>query len=214
MTHQIKSNFSYFLTFTICVFLLGACATSQKAKLPVAVLTTEYGVIQIELDVINAPVSANNFIAYIKSGDVKTLTFYRTVDHNNDNHPLKISVLQGGINAALDDPFDAPLPPIQHESTAQSNLLHKRGAVSFARGDLGSAQSEFFISTEDNPHLDAGGLRHPDKQGFAVFGRVIAGMEVVDKIAALPAKRHHDNPYVKGQLLTEQVPILKITLKN
>ncbi|MDO6711567.1 peptidylprolyl isomerase [Aliiglaciecola sp. 2_MG-2023] len=212
MTYQIKTFSSYFLTFSICILLLGACATSKKAQLPVAVLTTEYGNIEIELDTNNAPISANNFIAYIKGGHFKTLTFYRTVDHSNDNHPLKIAVLQGGLNAALDEPFDAPLPAITHESTAQTTLTHTRGAVSFARGDLGTAQSEFFISTLDNPHLDAGGLRHPDKLGFAVFGKVIGGMDVVDKIAAMPANRVHDNPYVEGQLLTEQVVVSKITL--
>ncbi|MDO6694522.1 peptidylprolyl isomerase [Aliiglaciecola sp. 3_MG-2023] len=218
----MNAIFSYVLTLTACALLLGACATAEKpqeqfhspSKLPIAVLTTEYGDIQIALDVNKAPISANNFIAYIKSDAFKTLTFYRTVDHNNDNHPLKIAVLQGGLNAALDDPFEAGLPAIPHESTAQTTLTHKRGAVSFARGDLGTAQSEFFISTQDNPHLDAGGLRHPDKQGFAVFGNVIAGMEVIDKIAALPAQRAHNNPYVKGQLLTQPVPITKVTLEN
>ncbi|MFW8592259.1 peptidylprolyl isomerase [Glaciecola sp. 2405UD65-10] len=216
MTHQHKACLFYLMALIASIMLLNACATKTHPtpSLPVAILSTNYGNIHIELDVKNAPISANNFINYINAGHFKALSFYRTVNHGNDNHNLKIGVLQGGLNASISESFKGPLAPINHESTKLTTLTHNRGAVSLARGNLGSAQSEFFISTLNNPHLDEGGLRHPDKQGFAVFGRVVKGMDVVDTIAALPANGAFDDPYVKGQVLSERVAVNKILLKQ
>ena len=194
--------------------LLSACDNQPQSHLPLTTLSTEYGDITIELDIKNAPISAGNFLAYVQGGHFKTLAFYRTVSHQNDNHDLKIAVLQGGLDIAFNDIIEPEFPPIAHESTAQTGLLHKRGAVSFARSDLGTAQTEFFISTQDNTHLDAGGLRHPDKQGFAVFGRVVKGMDVVDTIAGLSSDLPHADPYVQGQVLDRPVMISDVRLVN
>lgn len=196
------------------VVLLNGCDAQPQSHLPLATLSTEYGDITIELDIENAPISAGNFLAYAQGGHFKTLAFYRTVNHQNDNHDLKISVLQGGLDIDFNDIIEPEFPPIAHESTAQTGLLHKRGAVSFARGDLGTAQTEFFISTQDNPHLDAGGSRHPDKQGFAVFGHVVKGMDVVDAIAGLPSDLPHADPYVRGQVLDKVVMIRNVRIVN
>jgi peptidyl-prolyl cis-trans isomerase A (cyclophilin A) len=205
---------SIILILTLYCLMISACTATNPQKLPVAVLTTQYGDIRIRLNTIKAPVGAQNFINYIKGGYYQNLTFYRTVNHNNDNHPLKIGVLQGGINANFNPAFVSAFKSIQHESTTQTNLHHTRGTISYARGELGSANTEFFISTLDNPHLDAGGLRHPDKQGFSVFGEVITGMDVIDKIAALPANQTHSDPYVKGQILNHAVKISNIIIEK
>lgn len=213
---KFKHNALVWLVVTLLSFL-SACSTikpSNESALPVVVLTTQYGDIHIEVEVNKAPISANNFIAYVAGGHFAELAFYRTVSHANDNHELKIAVLQGGIDVDFDDVFDPEFAPIKHESTGLTGLTHTRGAVSYARGDIGTAQSEFFISTLTNPHLDEGGLRHPDKLGFAVFGRVIKGMDVVDKIAALPSDRAHDDPYVKGQVLDKAVLISSAKIVN
>jgi peptidyl-prolyl cis-trans isomerase A (cyclophilin A) len=153
-------------------------------------------------------------MSYVEGGHLADLSFYRTVNPQNDNHPLKIDVLQGGINANFDESFVPAFAPIAHEPTTQTGLTHSRGAVSYARGELGSAQIDFFVSIANNAHLDAGGLRHPDQQGFSVFGRVVKGMDIIDKIASLPADKEHPDAYVKNQILNEQVVITSITIKH
>ncbi|WP_395344190.1 peptidylprolyl isomerase [Ningiella sp. W23] len=200
------------ITLFLSLILLTGCDFSDKDKLPIALIATQHGNIHIEIDTSNAPISANNFIAYVKAGQFNGSTFYRTVNPTNDNHPLTITVLQGGINADFSNDFSAAYPPIAHESTKQTGLKHVRGAISFARGNLGTAQTEFFISLQDNPALDHGGLRHPDKQGFAVFGKVIKGMDIVDKIARLPSDKVHADEYVNGQILNDPVIISDISI--
>ncbi len=206
-----QTKLYYFYRFiSVVVFSLlfhAGNVTAQNTQFPRIIFATQYGNIIIELNTKSAPISSNNFLSYVKEGYFDGLSFYRTVNHANDNHELKIAILQGGLNANFDEPFSPALAPISHESTMLTGLKHTRGAVSFARGDIGSAQTEFFISIDDNPALDAEGLRHPDKQGFAVFGRVIEGMQVVDEIAALPAHKKHPDPYAANQILSESVPI-------
>jgi peptidyl-prolyl cis-trans isomerase A (cyclophilin A) len=177
------------------------------APMPKLELETQYGNIVIQLDTVNAPITAKNFLAYVKGGHFSKLSFYRTVNPVNDNQELTVSVLQGGLNDDVNDNVVRIFEPITHESTEQTGLKHLRGAISMARGDLGTAQTEFFISLTDNPALDAGGFRHPDAQGFAVLGKVTSNMNVVDEIAALPATKKHPNPYVKNQFLSEPVLI-------
>jgi peptidyl-prolyl cis-trans isomerase A (cyclophilin A) len=101
------------------------------------------------------------------------------------------------------------LPPIAHETTAATGLSHVDGAVSIARAEPGTGSAgAFFICVGDNPSLDFGGMRNPDQQGFAVFGQVVEGMDVVRAIQQLPADQPTDNEYLKGQLLGEPVKIL------
>jgi peptidyl-prolyl cis-trans isomerase A (cyclophilin A) len=93
------------------------------------------------------------------------------------------------------------LPPIVHETTEQSGILHKDGTISMARNEPGTASSEFFICIGAQPSLDFGGKRNPDGQGFAAFGKVIKGMDVVRKIQKLPET---------NQYLDKRVKILKV----
>lgn len=160
-------------------------------------LETDLGPIVLEVHPDRAPVSAGNFLRYVEEGRFDGASFYRVVTPvNQPDNPVKIEVIQGGLGFADDHP--QRLPPIPHETTADTGLAHRDGTVSMARLEPGTASSEFFICIGDQPELDFGGRRNPDGQGFAAFGRVVEGMEVVRRIQRLPAE---------GQMLAEPVAI-------
>jgi len=188
--------------------VLAALAASPLliAAAPVRVrMVTEQGVIVIELFLDRAPISAGNFLAYADKGLLDGGSFYRTVSPKNDNNPATISVIQGGLNRD-----DSPLPAIAHETTAATGIRHTDGVISMARAEPGSAGSEFFICIGDNPALDFGGLRNKDGQGFAAFGRVVEGMEVVRAIHQAPTVSKADDPYMKGQIIEKPIKIQKL----
>jgi peptidyl-prolyl cis-trans isomerase A (cyclophilin A) len=173
---------------------------------PVRVLVrTEAGAILIEVYPDAAPITAGNFLAYVDKGLLTGAAFYRTVGPANDHNPAGISVVQGGRD-------DAPggLLPIPHETTETTGIRHTDGVISMARDAPGTATSEFFICIGPNPALDFGGARNPDGQGFAAFGRVVSGMEVVRRIQSAPTKASADNPYLAGQLIAAPVKILGV----
>jgi peptidyl-prolyl cis-trans isomerase A (cyclophilin A) len=148
-----------------------------------------------------APVTASNFLNHVKKGTYTNSVFYRVVRMDNQPHnEVKIEVIQGGLFE--DDLVDA-IPPIIHETTRASGILHTDGVISMARNVPGTASTEFFICIGDQPSLDFGGNRNPDEQGFATFGKVVKGMEVVRAIQALPDD---------GQYLVEQVTILEMSV--
>lgn len=149
-------------------------------------LTTSLGVIEADLYPERAPRTVANFLAYLDAGLYDGASFYRVVRLDNQpDSPVKIEVIQGGRGPATYDP-DArpPFPPVPHETTRETGLGHVDGALSMARLAPGSATSEFFICIGPQPELDFGGARNPDGEGFAVFGQVTAGMEVVRAIQA------------------------------
>ncbi|MBC5766988.1 peptidylprolyl isomerase [Ramlibacter albus] len=155
------------------------------AATPVRVrVETEFGnfVIQVDPDV--APVTVANFLRYVDEGYLEDALFYRLVSLANQpaNTPHKIQVVQWGMR--LPDGVPPPFPAIKHETTRDTGLKHKDGTVSMARAAPGTAAGEFFICIGDQPELDFGGRRHPDGQGFAAFGQVVEGMDVVRKIHA------------------------------
>ncbi len=165
-------------------------------KNPVVLIKTTLGEITIELYPQQAPVTVANFERYIRERRLKDATFYRTVTmQNQPNNKVKIEVIQGGL---YDDNHPEMLPPIPIETTKMTGLHHLDGSISMARDKPNSATSEFFICIGDQPELDFGGKRNADGQGFAVFGRVIRGMDVVRKIQQQPAK---------GQMLKPRIPI-------
>lgn len=148
--------------------------------LPKTIFKTSVGNIICEIDTVHAPVTAKNFLAHLKKGTFENALFYRVV--RPDNQPYskeKIEVIQGGL---YDDKIIDKIKPIPHETTAVTGLKHTNGTLSMARNEPGSASTEFFICVGDQPSLDFDGKRNPDGQGFAVFGRVISGMDVVRKI--------------------------------
>ena len=166
-------------------------------------LTTELGAIDIALYVERAPLSSADFLMYVERGLYDGAGFYRVVREDNDRGAARIDVVQGGL---LDE--SKGLPPVAHESTRDTGIRHTDGTVSLARGEVGTGSAAyFFICVGDQPALDFGGARNPDGQGFAAFGRVIRGMDVVRKIHAMDANGASESEYTNGQILTKPVAI-------
>lgn len=160
-------------------------------------IQTELGDIEVELDAQRAPVTAANFLKYVDGGHYNGGRFHRTVKRNPDNQPnntIKIEVIQAGVNPAQ---AGNGFPPIALERTNASGLKHLDGTLSMARSGPDTATSDFFICLGAQPELDFGGQRNPDGQGFAAFGRVVKGMDVVRKIQQAPAEAQRLTPPVK-----------------
>jgi peptidyl-prolyl cis-trans isomerase A (cyclophilin A) len=174
-----------------------ACsAGSEKVE-----ILTDQGPIVVEVYQDRAPVTATNFFDYINEGRFEGAAFYRVVTMTNQpNNAVTIEVIQGGLG--FDENHPNRLPPIRHETTDETGILHKDGVISMARVEPGSADAEFFICVGDQPELDFGGKRNPDGQGFAAFGRVIEGMDVVRRI---------QQGTEKDQLLVKPVKILSVS---
>ncbi|MET3666319.1 peptidylprolyl isomerase [Caulobacter sp. 1776] len=189
--------------------LVAAPAFAAKRDHEVRVrMVTEKGTIVLALYPDRAPVTVANFLAYADKGLMRGGTFYRTVSPKNDNNPAVISVIQGGLGDG-----GPQLPAIVHETTRLTGLKHQDGTLSMARGAPGSATSEFFICLGANTALDFGGARNPDGQGFAAFGKVIEGMDVVRAIHDAPTRANADDPYMKGQMIEKPVRILELSRK-
>lgn len=160
-------------------------------------IKTRLGNIQVELSLDRVPITASNFLRYVDEGLYDGTNFFRTVTMDNQpNDKVKIEVIQGG-QISKEKEYD----PIKLERTTLTGLKHLDGVISMGRFTPDSAKSSFFICIGDQPELDFGGKRNPDGQGFAAFGRVIKGMEVVKKI--------HREPH-EGQRLTPAVEILNV----
>lgn len=186
--------------------ILSGCSLSPSMSgqvYPRVIMETELGTIVFAIDLENAPVTAANFLQYVDEERFEGATFYRTVTmENQPGRDVKIEVIQGGVEF-VEKPLR--LPPIDHESTAVTGILHEHGTLSMARAEIGTASSEIFICIGDQPELDFQGKRNPDGHGFAAFGQVIKGMDVVQKIQAQKAD---------GQMLVEPVKILKVKRKS
>lgn len=199
---------SLFVCLCIGLLELGVAAFAWPADVPAVAprvaIQTSYGRIVAELFVKRAPITSANFLRYVDGGLYENATFYRSVRPDNDGRVPKITIIQGGIDPTC---RKAPLSPIAHESTEATGLRNVNGALSVVRWEPGTAASEFFIVIGDTPELDFGGGRHPDKQGFAVFGRVVEGMDVVRRINASPTQDPADGSLrmYKGQALAEPV---------
>jgi peptidyl-prolyl cis-trans isomerase A (cyclophilin A) len=151
-----------------------------------------------------APLSANDFLRYVVAGAYDDGRFFRVVRPSNDRGHPPIDVVQGGTR-----PGSAQAGPVAHETTAQTGLHHLDGTVSLTRDAPGTGSgAEFFICVGDQPGLDFGGKRNRDGQGFAAFGRVSAGMDVVRRIWSMDATGKSDDSYTVGQILRSPVPIL------
>lgn len=158
---------------------------SAEVPLPRVLLRTEAGDVVIEVDARRAPETARNFLAAVDEGRYAGGAFHRTVTTTPDNQPrntVKIDVVQA---SAAPGPDRAP---IRLERTRDTGLSHVDGAISMARDGPDTATTDFFLCVGPQPALDFGGRRNPDGQGFAAFGRVVAGMDVVRRIHASPAQ--------------------------
>jgi peptidyl-prolyl cis-trans isomerase A (cyclophilin A) len=187
--------------FLIAPLLTGSGAAQSGLASPRVVVQTELGDIEIEVDTAHAPGTAANFLKYVDGKHYDGGTWHRTVkmDNQPDNR-IKIEVIQAGVNP---DRAKDGFPAIALERTNTTGLRHKDGAVSMARSGADSATSGFFICINDQPSLDFGGLRNADGQGFAAFGRVVRGMDVVRKI--------QQAPNTDAQKLTPPIPIISVT---
>ena len=172
----------------------------SPVRVPVRVIVqTPMGEIEMEVDAAHAPLTAANFLNYVDGGLYDGGRFHRTVRPDNQvEKPVKIAVIQGAANPDRRADF---LPPIALERTSVTALTHQDGAVSMARAAVDSATHEFFICVGAQPELDFGGKRNPDGQGFAVFGRVVRGMDVVRRIQSSPAQ---------GETLTPPIAITRM----
>lgn len=188
-----------------------AAPPPEVSRRPVVVtIVTREGEIDVELDVERAPRSSADFLRYVDLGLYEGAAFYRVVRNDNDRGTPTIEVVQGGL---LDE--SRALPPVPHESTRETGIWHSDGTISLARGEPGSGgASAFFICVGAQPALDFGGMRNPDGEGFAAFGRVVRGMDVVRKIHAMKADAPADSEYTQGQMLTKPVTFERVFRKN
>lgn len=189
-----------FLSATVAVAALG----SRAALAATPVLTrveTALGSFIIAVDPQVAPRTVSNYLAYVDGKFLDGGSVYRIVTLANQTPETvhKIEVIQWGMK--LDDGKAPPYPPIAHETTRETGLKHLDGVVSMARSTPGSAAGEFFICIGDQPELDFGGRRNPDGQGFAAFGRVAQGMEVVRAIHRLGKPQ---------QFLEQPIPVTRV----
>jgi peptidyl-prolyl cis-trans isomerase A (cyclophilin A) len=180
--------------------LAARARAGAKGTQTVRIVTSE-GEITVAVDTGRAPVSAGNFLEYVDRKLYDGGRFYRSVHPENDSNPVKISVLQGGIGDR-----DKALPPIAHESTRQTGIRHLDGTLSVARREPGTGTAAaFFICIGDQPELDFGGQRNPDGLGFAAFGHVTKGMEIVREIWMRPMAGSDGS--IGAQMLATPVPI-------
>jgi peptidyl-prolyl cis-trans isomerase A (cyclophilin A) len=177
----------------------GAGRGSAAQDLPRVVIQTSLGGMEVEVDTVRAPRTSHNFLRYVDQGSYRGGRFHRTVrlDSQAENR-VKIQVIQGGLDSLRSKDF----PPIELERTTDTGLSHRDGTISMARDGPDTATSDFFICIGDQPELDFGGKRNPDGQGFAAFGRVLRGMDVVRQIQTARAQ---------GQQLTPPIEIVDIT---
>jgi peptidyl-prolyl cis-trans isomerase A (cyclophilin A) len=196
--------------------VLSAPASMQEQSKPSAAgadgvrvrVETELGDIVVEVDTKRAPVTSANFLKYVDARHYDGGSWHRTV--RLDNQPestVKIEVIQAGVNP---DKAKDGFPPIALERTNRTGILHKDGVISMARGAPDSATSGWFICINDQPSLDFGGNRNPDGQGFAAFGRVISGTDVVRKIQMAPSSDDRTTN-TEAQRLTPPIKILKVS---
>jgi peptidyl-prolyl cis-trans isomerase A (cyclophilin A) len=181
---------------------LSAPAAAQDASPAPAVavrviLETSAGSILVETDP-RAPITAANFLRYVDEGRFNGTDFYRGMALGAGT-----GVVQGGTANAP----DRILPPIAHEPTSQTGLRHVDGALSMARFDPGTADGDFFIIVGNLPGFDAGRAA-PGDPGFAVFGRVIEGMDVVRTILAAPKSPTEGEGFMRGQMLDPRIRII------
>ncbi len=190
----------YLLVFLLLLSVSLTALNSGNGEVKV-LISTEMGDMKVEIYLKKAPVTAQNFLRYVDQKFYDGTSFFRTVTMaNQPNSPVKIEVIQAGIVLGR-----KTFAPIAHETTDKTGIKHVNGAISMARSRPGSATSSFFICIGDQPELDFGGKRNPDGQGFAAFGRIISGMDLVKRIQNQP---------VSGQRLLKPVKITSIRRLN
>ncbi|WP_396170759.1 peptidylprolyl isomerase [Flavobacterium sp.] len=166
------------LTLLLLFFLIANISAQKKE---ICIIKTAAGDITVELYPKKAPITVANFLKYVDAHLYDNTNFFRSVTLNNQaKDSVKIEVIQGGEVDST-----KVFAPILLERTSKTGLFHKNGTISMARDKPDSATCSFFICINDQPSLDFGGKRNKDGQGFAAFGKVTKGMDVVKKIQLL-----------------------------
>ena len=178
-------------------------ATAPVEEVPVAIETTA-GRIVVALDKTHAPVTTANFLHYADTHRFDGESFYRAM-HQPGGKQTE-GLIQGGIRSSAAKLY----PPIKHEPTTATGLHNVAGAISMANAGPGTARADFFILASDMPSLDA----TADDPGFAAFGHVTEGMDVVQKILASPVSPTKGEGAMKGQMLDPPVKVIKVERLN
>lgn len=166
------------------------------------VMTTALGPITIALETERAPITAKYILRHVDEARLDGATFYRAYKIMPDG---SMGLVQGGIRDGA-----KLLPPVAHEPTSVTGLTHDEGAISLARGAPGTAQAQFFIILGNLKSLDANPTAPGDNQGFAVFGRVTEGMDVVRQILNVPVSPTAGEGAMKGQMIAAPVKIISV----
>jgi peptidyl-prolyl cis-trans isomerase A (cyclophilin A) len=173
-------------------------AAAPKEDLVPVAIDTSLGRIVVALDRGHAPGTTANFLHYVDTHRLDGEVFYRAMHSQTSN------LIQGGVRSDARKLF----PPVAHEPTNKTGLHNVAGAISMANAGAGTARSDFFILVSDVPAFDAGDPQG-DATGFAAFGHVIEGMDVVKKIFDAPVSDTKGEGAMKGQMLDPQVKIIK-----
>jgi peptidyl-prolyl cis-trans isomerase A (cyclophilin A) len=186
----------------VTLFLATAGEAAGPAKVRVNMVTAA-GSILIELETKRAPITAGNFLHYVDGKMLDGTSFYRAARAKG---APKQGFVQGGTNGDI----RKWAPPIQHEPTTKTGLHHVDGTISMARTTPGTASGDFFLLVGAAPYMDANPKAKGDNVGFAAFGRVLKGMDVVKKILASPTIPKAGMGAMKGQFIKAPVKIISV----
>ena len=176
-------------------------AAPVAPALPRVALETDQGRIVVELETAKAPVTAKNFLRYVDNKRFDGAVFFRA---SKTPGAPQYGLLQGGLQGDVSKMY----PPIAHEPTTQTGLKHLDGTISMGRFAPGTARADFFILLGEATYLDADPKQPGDNLGFAAFGRVVEGMDVVKKIHAMPLSPTKGEGVMKGEILETPVKII------
>lgn len=194
-----------FTLFAALAFATPALAqTTAPIPAPAVVkvtLTTSAGPIVLALEKERAPVTTANFLRYVDQKRLDGAAFYRAAKAPN---APEYGLVQFGTR---NEP-KRTLPPIAHEPTTKTGLTHKSGTISLARAAPGTGAGDFFIMVGDTPSLDANPAQSGDNQGFAAFGQVVEGMDLIKTILAAPTDPNKGEGVMKGQYLASPIKIV------
>jgi peptidyl-prolyl cis-trans isomerase A (cyclophilin A) len=206
------SMIRFVLAAALCALALPVSAQTATKSMPVppnpvtapaedlvpVAIDTDLGRIVVAIDKGHAPISAANFLRYVDNHRYDGQTFYRALKMNGGG------LIQGGVRSDARKLF----PPITHEPTTETGLKNVAGSIVLANAGPGTARSDFFILVNDTPSFDAGDPQG-DATGFAVFGHVVEGMDVVKKILEAPVSETKGIAVMKGQILEPEIKIRK-----
>ena len=198
-------RFAAALSLALAVPAVAQDAAPPAQQTQLVVLETALGDITLAIETERAPITAANFLRYVDQHRFDGTVFYRAMRLDWGEQP------NGLVQAGTQNDPKRILPPITHEPTTQTGLSHKAGAISMARFAPGTATGDFSIMVSDQPALDAdpNGDTDDAKAGFAVFGHVVSGMDVVRRIFQQPTDPDKGEGWLKGQMLVQPVTITR-----